>query len=92
MELPTDCWKDGSKIYLDPTCTKPLYTFKVINKEIKITKDNSKLFAEYKQKKLTDLIELYDDKLSQQKQKSLDKTIEYIATHTHTHTHTIGTL
>jgi len=81
LEIPTDCWRDGSKIYLDPTCTKPLYIFKVDNKLIKITKDNSELFTEYKQKKLDELIELYDDKLNEQKQKSLDKTIEYILAH-----------
>lgn len=50
--LPTDCWKDGSKIYLDPYCNKPLYTFKVENGEIKIKKDNSTLFSDYQQIKL----------------------------------------
>jgi len=79
--LPTDCWRNGSKIYLDPTCSKPLYTFKVINKEIKIIKDNYELFKEYKQKKLSDLIELYDDKLNQLKTKSIDKTVKYIISH-----------
>jgi phosphoadenosine phosphosulfate reductase len=79
--LPTDCWRDGFKIYLDCTCMKPLYVFKVDNKLIKIIKDNSKLFTDYKQKKLGELIELYDDKLNQQKQKSIDKTIEYILSH-----------
>jgi len=79
--IPSDCWRNGSKIYLDCTCTKPLYIFKVSNKEIKITKDNSELFTEYKQKKLNELIELYNDKLIQLKQKSINKTIEYILTH-----------
>ena len=79
--LPTDCWRNGSKIYLDCTCEKQLYTFKVKDKNIKITKDNTDLFIKYKQKKLAELIELYDDKLTEQKQKSIDKIIEYILEH-----------
>ena len=29
VELPTDCWRSGNKIYLDIYCEKPLYSFKV---------------------------------------------------------------
>jgi phosphoadenosine phosphosulfate reductase len=56
IELPTDCWRNGSKIYLDITCDKPIYQFKVDNKQIKITKNNSKYFKDYNQIKIPDLI------------------------------------
>lgn len=61
--LPTDCWRDGSKIYLDCTCNKPLYQFKVVNKNIIIKKNNSSLFVDYQQKKIDELINQYTDRL-----------------------------
>ena len=39
IELPTECWRNGSKIYLDFTQPKPLIEFKVENGKINITKD-----------------------------------------------------
>lgn len=57
IELPTDCWRDGSKIYLDPYCEKPLYRFKVENKNIFIVKDNNELFNNYNQVKLYEVVE-----------------------------------
>lgn len=57
IELPTDCWRDGSKIYLDPYCEKPLYRFKVENKTISIVKDNNELFNNYNQVKLHEVVE-----------------------------------
>lgn len=81
IELPTECWRKSSKIYLDPTCNKPLYTFKVENHVIKITKDNTKLFKDYKQKKINELIKLYDEKSTNHKINSINKTIEYILDH-----------
>lgn len=57
FELPTDCWRDGSNIYLDPYCNQPLYRFKVENSRIYITKDNSSVFNDYKQVKLSTVIE-----------------------------------
>lgn len=58
VELPTDCWRSGAKIYLDIYCEKPLYSFKVEDGKIKITKNNEKLFENYKQVKLDKIIEL----------------------------------
>ena len=55
IELPTDCWRNGTKIYLDIYCDKPLYTFKVIDKKIKIIKNNEKLFKDYQQVKLDEI-------------------------------------
>lgn len=40
INLPTECWRKGSKIYLDFTQEKSLIEFKVENKEIKITKNS----------------------------------------------------
>lgn len=70
---------------MDCTCEKPLYQFKVENKNIKITKDNSLNFATHTHththKRLSELINLYDSKLTQLKEKSINKTIEYILDH-----------
>mgnify|MGYP001168582406 CR=1 FL=1 len=41
IDLPTDCWRSGSKIYLDFTQNKALIEFKVVEKEIKITKNRT---------------------------------------------------
>ncbi len=62
--LPTDCWRDGTKIYLDCTCDKPLYKFNVKNKKIIIQKDNTKLFKDYKQKKLTELQDIFNERIN----------------------------
>ena len=48
--IPDGCWRDGMKIYLDPTCAKPLYELKVENHNLFIKKDNTKLFEKYVQK------------------------------------------
>lgn len=56
IELPTDCWRDGANIYLDPYCEKPLYKFKVEDKKINIKKDNQSLFESYQQVKLNEVI------------------------------------
>lgn len=40
IELPTDCWRNTSKIYLDFTQDKPIIQFKVADNKINITKDN----------------------------------------------------
>ena len=40
IDLPTDCWRNSSKIYLDFTQPAPYVQFKVENGEINIVKDN----------------------------------------------------
>lgn len=74
IELPTECWRKASEIYLDCTCEKPLYKFKVQNNNINMTKNNLDLFVEYKQKKIKDLIEIYKDRLNQLE----DESVEFI--------------
>lgn len=78
IELPTDCWRFGTKIYLDITCDKPLYQFKVSDNKIKITKNNTKLFENYKQKKIDELIELNKDNLKRLYNNSFDFLKNYI--------------
>lgn len=77
LNLPKDCWRNGTKIYLDCTCKTPIYTFKVENNKIRITKDNSGLFKEYSQKSLNDLINLYEDKLNILSKKTIQFFWEY---------------
>lgn len=76
--LPSDCWRNGTKIYLDCTCKKPLYQFKIINKNIIITKNNENLFIGYEQKKIPQLIDLYTNQINAMEDKSINKTVEYI--------------
>lgn len=40
VDLPSECWRNSSKIFLDCTQNKPLIQFKVENGKINITKDN----------------------------------------------------
>lgn len=81
VELPKHCWRKSTKIYLDCTCDKPLYQFKVLNGEIKITKDNTDLFTNYQQKQIDELIKLYDNNLSDLEEKSINKIVQYIDSH-----------
>lgn len=46
IELPTECWRNSSKIFLDCTQNKPLIQFKVENGKINITKDNRNGFKD----------------------------------------------
>ena len=78
IDLPTDCWRKVSKIYLDPTCSKPLYTFKAVSGTIKITKDNSKLFEGYEQKKMVDLIKDNNKTIDNLVKFSVESTVDYI--------------
>lgn len=85
IELPTECWRNGSKIYLDFTQPKPLIEFKVENGKINITKDHRNGYIEKKksvclppQKKLNELIEENRDRLNQLYQTSILLTVEMI--------------
>lgn len=42
LKLPNNCWRDGSKIYLNHFDDKPIITFKVdiLNDKINIKKEN----------------------------------------------------
>lgn len=41
VDLPTDCWRNSSKIYLDFTQPAPYIQFKVADGEIIIVKNNA---------------------------------------------------
>lgn len=49
IELPTNCWRNGSKIYLDFTQKEPYLTFKVENGHVVIKKDNRTMASGQKQ-------------------------------------------
>ena len=38
VEIPKNCWRNGLKIYLDPTCEKPIYTIKLEDKKKELFK------------------------------------------------------
>lgn len=81
IDLPTECWRNSSKIYLDLTCKKPIYTFKVEDGDAFITKDNSELFVGYKQKTVKELIEMYGDRLDVLSHDSHVFCLNYIQQH-----------
>ena len=77
INLPTDCWRASSKIFLDCTCKKPIYQFKVDNGIAELTKNNEKLFENYKQKKIKDLLDEYDELINSQINKSINDLYMY---------------
>lgn len=87
INLPTECWRKGSKIYLDFTQEKSLIEFKVENKEIKITKNRINGYQEKQkketlylpqQKKIKDLIEQKKETLDNLYKQSYDFLYKYI--------------
>jgi 3'-phosphoadenosine 5'-phosphosulfate sulfotransferase (PAPS reductase)/FAD synthetase len=81
VKLPTDCWRSGSKIYLDIYCDKPLYTFKIENKMIKITKNNSKLFENYEQVKLQETLDRERERVNKLYNQSYEFLYNYLKEH-----------
>jgi len=87
INLPTECWRKGSKIYLDFTQEKSLIEFKVENKEIKITKNRINGYQEKQkketlylpqQKKIKDLIKQKKETLDNLYKQSYDFLYKYI--------------
>lgn len=85
IDLPTDCWRNGSKIYLDFTQDKPILQFRVESKEIVITKNNINGIKKGKtvvdlsiQKKIPELINTYKDELFQKYNKSVSILYDYL--------------
>ncbi len=83
INLPSGCWRNGSKIYLDFTQEKPLYQFKVEDKRIRITKDNSKGYKQGKkiielpkQIKLDELIDIHAPTLEEKFNHSVNCMVE----------------
>ena len=81
IDLPTDCWRSGTKIYLDIYCEKPLYTFNVFDGKIKITKNNEKLFEKYAQIKLNDIVKKESDKIDKLYKESFIFLYDYLKNH-----------
>ena len=81
VDLPVNCWRKVSKIYLDPTCSKPIYTFKVEDHKMTIKKDNTKLFEDYKQKSLEELFVANAERLKQLEEESVEMLLQYIIEH-----------
>lgn len=78
IELPTECWRNGSKIYLDFTQPKSLIEFKVENGKINIAKDRRNGYIERgkqmtlpPQKTISELIEINRDRLNNIYEKSI---------------------
>lgn len=88
IELPTDCWRNSSKIYLDFTQDKPLIQFKVSNNQIHIIKDNrngykvkNKINPLGKQKKISELIDEYSIHIEQIFERAVQNTIDFVNSH-----------
>ena len=88
IEIPTDCWRNSSKIYLDFTQNKPLIQFKVADNQIHITTDNrngykvkNKINPLGKQKKISELIDEYSAHIDDMCDKAILNTVEFVSTH-----------
>ena len=88
IEIPTDCWRNSSKIYLDFTQNKPLIQFKVADNQIHITTDNrngykvkNKINPLGKQKKISELIDEYSAHIDEMFDKAILNTVEFVSTH-----------
>lgn len=78
VELPVGCWRKNTKIYLDMTCTEPIYAYKVEDGGIKLIKNNIDKFKDYKQKTIEELIKLNEDRLEILEQTSINSIVDYI--------------
>lgn len=88
IELPTECWRNSSKIFLDCTQNKPLIQFKVENGKINITKDNrngfknkDKIQSLAEQKKWTTLIAKYSNHLDEMYEEAIQNTVNFLNSH-----------
>lgn len=85
IDLPKECWRNSSKIYLDFTQPKPLLEFKVIEGRIVITKDRSSGYKDKnkihflpKQKSLQTLIDENKVRLEEIYSRSVQNTVKMI--------------
>lgn len=88
IELPTDCWRNSSKIYLDFTQDKPVIQFKVSDSKIHITKDNRSerkvsgaTHTHTRQKKIAELIDEYSTHIEQIFEKAIQNTVDFVKNH-----------
>lgn len=88
VELPTDCWRSGLKIYLDYTQPKAWLELKVIDGKLTISKDrrngyklrskSSKVLYLPEQKKLVELVHENSDRLNDLYNRTVHFTAEII--------------
>lgn len=83
IEIPTECWKSHTKIYLDCTCTTPIFVIEIINGCLMLKKDNRnhRNLVGVVQKKFSDLIEINSTRLDKLEQDSLAFLKQYIESH-----------
>lgn len=85
IELPVDCWRNSSKIYLDFTQDKPIIQFKVSDNKIYIVKDNrDKLKASnntQRQEKISDLLDKYSSRIDQKFEAAVQNTVDFVNSH-----------
>lgn len=82
IELPNDCWRDGSKILLNGDKDTLIIQFKVENQQLIVKKNKIKeVLEKYKNKTLQEEIEENDDRLDELIEESIQKTKEYISSH-----------
>lgn len=82
IELPMDCWRHGSKIYLNGDKDTVIIEFKVENQKIKIKKNKTKEVLErYDNKTIKEEIQENNDRLNNLIEESINKTKEYILNH-----------
>jgi 3'-phosphoadenosine 5'-phosphosulfate sulfotransferase (PAPS reductase)/FAD synthetase len=80
INLPTECWKTHTKIYLDFTCKQPIYVIEVVDGELRLKKDNRSHvdLINIKQKKFKELIKENSTNLANLEKKSVDFLESYI--------------
>ena len=67
IEIPTECWKTHTKIYLDYTCKQPIYIIEIVDGTLRLKKDNRnhKELVGVRQKKNNELIKIESVKLEE---------------------------
>lgn len=82
VQLPDNCWRDGSKIYLNSDKDTLMLTFKVENGKMNIKKNNIELVTgKYKNKTLEEEIIEVNDRLDLLESESIENTVNYITMH-----------
>lgn len=81
IDIPTECWKSHTKIYLDFTCKQPIYVIEVIDGNLRLKKDNRKHKDNVGvvQKKFKQLISMNNNKLNRLERESVKFLSEYIS-------------
>ncbi|MCD3340444.1 phospho-adenylylsulfate sulfotransferase, partial [Clostridium botulinum C/D] len=95
VELPNNCWRDGSSIYINPNTKPAILRFKVDGEKVSIVKnrivsfDKDNITMEIKNNKfeiihnnnLNEEYELHKEYIHQLEEESIQNTTEYILNH-----------